>query len=119
MRYTDVTAERILETAQRLSGTRLLDVPADQLMADKELTSTVETMLATLSDREATVLKLRYGLGKRNGKCMTLVQVGEELGLTRERVRQIEASAIRKLRRAHDEELLARVLDIEDKEQVG
>ena len=49
------------------------------------------------SDLEALVLKLRYGLQDRRGKRMTLKQIGEEVGLTRERVRQIEREAKQKL----------------------
>lgn len=55
----------------------------------------VHRMLARITEREAQVLKLRYGL--HNGKRMTLKEIGEEVGLTRERVRQIEKEAKRKL----------------------
>ena len=57
----------------------------------------VSRMLSRITDREALVLKLRYGLSERNGKRMTLKQIGDEVGLTRERVRQIEREAKRKL----------------------
>ena len=52
--------------------------------------------LDELAPREAQVLRLRYGIG--TNKDHTLEEVGHALGLTRERVRQIESAAIRKLR---------------------
>ncbi|MEZ4467986.1 MAG: sigma factor-like helix-turn-helix DNA-binding protein [bacterium] len=56
-------------------------------------------VLDTLSDREARVLRLRFGIGVRSDH--TLEEVGQVFDLTRERIRQIEAQAIRKLRQAH------------------
>lgn len=53
-------------------------------------------VLGTLSPREQKVIELRFGL--RDGKPRTLEAVGREFGVTRERIRQIEAKAIRKLR---------------------
>ncbi len=50
----------------------------------------------TLTPREAKVLKLRFGL--EDGKSRTLEEVGREFNVTRERIRQIEAKALRKLR---------------------
>ncbi|GAB4546992.1 MAG: RNA polymerase sigma factor RpoD [Anaerolineae bacterium] len=56
----------------------------------------VEEVLATLHPREARILRLRFGLV--NGKAYTLEEVGEKFGLTRERIRQIEGKALRRLR---------------------
>lgn len=61
-------------------------------------------VLKTLSDREAKVLRLRYGLD--DGKMHTLEEVGEEFNVTRERIRQIEAKALRKLRHPSRSKLL-------------
>jgi RNA polymerase sigma factor RpoD-like protein len=56
----------------------------------------LKEILSTLNDREANVLSLRFGL--EDGKPRTLEEVGKEFGVTRERVRQIESKALRKLR---------------------
>ena len=56
----------------------------------------VEEVLNTLTDRESRVLQLRFGL--EDGRSRTLEEVGREFGVTRERIRQIEAKALRKLR---------------------
>ena len=53
-------------------------------------------VLLTLTDREERVLRLRFGLD--DGQCRTLEEVGQIFGVTRERIRQIEATALRKLR---------------------
>ncbi|MFN3308710.1 MAG: RNA polymerase sigma factor RpoD/SigA [Anaerolineales bacterium] len=63
-----------------------------QLMLQEQ----VEQALATLSPREARVLRLRYGLGYQ--RQLTLEEVGDKFGLTRERIRQIELQALRRLR---------------------
>lgn len=56
----------------------------------------LEEVLSTLTEREEKVLRLRFGLG--DGRSRTLEEVGKEFGVTRERIRQIEAKALRKLR---------------------
>ncbi len=56
----------------------------------------VEDVLSTLSPREARILRLRFGL--HNGRPYTLEEVGQKFGLTRERIRQIEGKALRRLR---------------------
>lgn len=56
----------------------------------------VEQVLATLSPREARIIRLRFGL--ENGHPYTLEEVGQKFGLTRERIRQIEGKALRRLR---------------------
>lgn len=69
--------------------------PVDQ--ASKQLLKDhLDEVLHTLSDREARVLKLRFGL--EGNKQMTLEEVGKVFGVTRERIRQIEAKALRKLK---------------------
>ena len=69
--------------------------PADAASAQL-LREQVQEVLDTLTERESRVLKLRFGL--EDGRTRTLEEVGREFGVTRERIRQIEAKAIRKLR---------------------
>ena len=57
----------------------------------------VKELLEALSDRESQVIRLRYGL--EDSRTHTLEEIGEMLGVTRERVRQIEARAMEKLRK--------------------
>jgi RNA polymerase primary sigma factor len=60
------------------------------------LRENIEEVLGALSDREAKVLRMRFGLA--GNKSMTLEEVGRKFGVTRERIRQIEAKALRKLK---------------------
>lgn len=62
----------------------------------KMLAEKIEEVLSTLSPREARILRLRFGLG--GGRSHTLEEVGQKFGLTRERIRQIEGKALRRLR---------------------
>ena len=82
--------------------------PVDQ--ASKQLLKNhLDEVLATLSDREARVLKLRFGL--EGNKQMTLEEVGKVFGVTRERIRQIEAKALRKLKHPSRRKKLQDYLD--------
>ena len=67
------------------------DVALHQLLKEQ-----IEEVLSTLNPREQRVLQLRFGL--EDGRARTLEEVGREFGVTRERIRQIEAKALRKLR---------------------
>lgn len=69
--------------------------PSDQA-ADILLREQIEQVVNTLSQREAKVLRLRFGL--EDGRMRTLEEVGREFSVTRERIRQIESKALRKLR---------------------
>lgn len=77
-------------------------IPDDEAPAPAEAASLMllkeqlNDVLSTLTDREAKVLKLRFGL--EDGRSRTLEEVGKEFDVTRERIRQIEAKALRKLR---------------------
>jgi RNA polymerase primary sigma factor len=62
----------------------------------KMLVEKIEEVLESLPPRESRILRLRYGL--ENGKLHTLEEVGQKFGLTRERIRQIETKALRRLR---------------------
>ena len=70
----------------------------------------LDEVLEQLTDREENVLRLRFGLDK-NGEIRTLEQVGQVFGVTRERIRQIEAKALRKLRHPSRSKQLKDFLD--------
>ena len=63
---------------------------------DKLLVEKIQNVLDSLPPREARILRMRFGL--ENGKVYTLEEVGQKFGLTRERIRQIETKALRRLR---------------------
>ena len=71
-----------------------LKSPEDEMLASDNLSHALE-MLKTMDAREATVLRMRFGLDDQEPR--TLKEIGESLGLTRERVRQIETEALGKL----------------------
>jgi RNA polymerase primary sigma factor len=68
-----------------------------QLLEDKTATGMMHELVSNLSPREALILRTRFGLD--GGKEKTLEEVGEKFGVTRERIRQIQNIALRKLRR--------------------
>jgi len=67
------------------------DVATNHLLREQ-----IQEVLARLNERERRVLQLRFGL--EDGHCWTLEEVGREFNVTRERIRQIEVKALRKLR---------------------
>ena len=71
------------------------DSAANQLLKEQ-----VQSILDVLTEREQKILKMRFGLD--NGKSHTLEEVGQEFSVTRERIRQIEAKALAKLRKHKD-----------------
>ena len=73
------------------------DAQAPDEAALKTITNEdIDNVLKTLTPREESVIRLRFGL--KDGRCHTLEEVGSEFNVTRERIRQIEAKALRKLR---------------------
>jgi len=68
----------------------------EEYATNEMLKDEINEVLLTLTEREEKVIKLRFGL--EDGKCRTLEEVGQMFGVTRERIRQIEAKALRKLR---------------------
>ena len=113
-----MSSERVHEIMIACRGTLSLETPIGEdgdaslgdFVADREIEDPVDTaarnilrkevhgILSELSDRERRILELRYGLGLRDP--LTLQEIGVEVGLTRERVRQIECEALDKLRLA-------------------
>jgi RNA polymerase primary sigma factor len=77
--------------------------PADAVL-EQSLTSTTWLVLSTLTEREKRVLQMRFGIGDNSNH--TLEEVGQDFEVTRERIRQIEAKALRKLRHPSRSKLL-------------
>lgn len=84
----DSTLEDLIPDEKTLS-------PSDSLL-EKDLAHQIHKLLATLSPREEKILRLRFGIGE-DGEC-TLEEIGKQFGLSRERIRQIEAKALERLR---------------------
>jgi len=76
---------------------------ADKALINESLAREIERALATLTERESDIIKLFFGIGCQE---MTLEEIGERFGLTRERVRQIKEKAIRRLRHTSRSKLL-------------
>ncbi|MGQ1783506.1 MULTISPECIES: sigma-70 family RNA polymerase sigma factor [unclassified Saccharicrinis] len=76
---------------------------ADKTLINESLAREIERALATLTDRESDIIKLFFGIQTQE---MTLEEIGERFGLTRERVRQIKEKAIRRLRHTSRSKLL-------------
>ena len=90
-------------------------IPDDEALAPDDAASHIllkeqlSNVLSTLTDREEKVLRLRFGL--EDGRARTLEEVGKEFNVTRERIRQIEAKALRKLRHPSRSKKLKDFLD--------
>lgn len=119
----DLPAEKVADTL-RISGRHIsVDAPfvegednslldvlvnddspiADRTLINESLSTEVERALSTLTERERDIIKLFFGI---NTQEMTLEEIGEKFGLTRERVRQIKEKAIRRLRHSSRSKLL-------------
>lgn len=85
----DGTLRLLLEDAQAPQ-------PQEELIR-RELENTMDRLLGTLNDRQQQVLRLRFGMA--DGKCYSLEDIGTRLGVSKERVRQIEKQAMDKLRK--------------------
>ena len=79
-------------------------VPAFAAIEENDRTTAIRNILDTLNDREKMVIVRRFGIGL--DRAETLDEIGKELGLSRERIRQIEAAALRKLRNPRRANLL-------------
>ncbi|MCK6494323.1 MAG: sigma-70 family RNA polymerase sigma factor [Nitrospira sp.] len=82
-------------------------VPPDAHVNRTELTREMNRILSTLTPREQTVIRLRFGIGEDYAR--TLEQVGQHLSVTRERIRQIEAKALKKLKTPMVKEMFAAI----------
>ena len=82
-------------------------VPPDAHVHRTEMSHQLERILGTLTPREQTVIRLRFGIG--HDQACTLEQVGQSLSVTRERIRQIEAKALKKLKTPEVKEMFAAI----------
>ena len=76
---------------------------ADSTLVDESLSKEIDRALSTLTDREKEIIQMFFGIGRQE---MTLEEIGDRFGLTRERVRQIKEKAIRRLRQDDRSRLL-------------
>ena len=76
---------------------------ADRSLVNESLSTEIDRALSTLTDREKEILQMFFGIGTQE---MTLEEIGDKFGLTRERVRQIKEKAIRRLRQNSRSKLL-------------
>jgi len=80
------------------------DAPAaDRYLINESLSKEINRALSTLSERERDIIKMFFGIGSQE---MTLEEIGDKFGLTRERVRQIKEKAIRRLKTSNKNDLL-------------
>ena len=98
------------ENERRPSPEELADVlvnddspMADRSLVNESLAREIDRALSTLTDREKEIIQMFFGIGQQE---MTLEEIGDKFGLTRERVRQIKEKAIRRLRQSNRSKLL-------------
>ena len=84
-------------------------IPPDEEATSALLREHLQEALSELPPRETRILEMRYGLS--NGRTLTLNEVGQKMGVTRERIRQIEAQALRRLRNPRIQDKLAAYMD--------
>ena len=93
------SVDQPVDADSRFTLSEMLDDPRtrkpEQRLFDQQEAETINRLLEAIDQREATVLKMRFGI--EDNEPMTLKTIGEKLDLTRERVRQIEKEALRKL----------------------
>jgi len=83
-------------------------VPPDSHVHRTERDREVDRILSTLTPREQLVIRLRFGIGQDEPR--TLEQVGQSLSVTRERIRQIEAKALKKLKTSRVHQIFAGIM---------
>jgi len=105
---TPIGADNGAELGDFLEDTQV--GPADAGAVGLDMATQVDRALGTLSDKERQVVRQRFGIGIEREH--TLEEIGERLGLTRERIRQIETAALRKLRRLGDGDGLRALLGV-------
>jgi RNA polymerase primary sigma factor len=81
--------------AEGLEDTRAKS-PEEEIFTNLEV-QRLQELLEAIDEREARILRMRYGIGEGNPKPMTLKAIGEQMGVTRERIRQMEQEALRML----------------------
>ena len=105
----DVTVDDDGETSMcDLIADNTIKNPLESLIAEDN-NKMIADILSTLSEKENKVLTLRFGIGQEKG--LTLEEVGKQMGVTRERIRQIESKALRKLRNPLRASLLKECLE--------
>ena len=128
-KYLDMKIEKVKEVYSWMKDTTSLDVTIgedddttlgsfveDEIAADRfsrvekeERKKAIDTVLGTLDDRERLVIERRFGIGIT--RPLTLEEIGNELNLSKERIRQIEAAALRKLRNPRRAKVLKEFFD--------